>query len=76
MLKAREKKYLMSGQPMSRTAFLRAKRAQSRLLLAAIERFRNGCAHLPPAQDNDGGDLLDQVVAWVQGPCRDAWRRV
>ncbi len=75
MLSVRERKYRMNGRVMSRRAFLRAKRAQSRRLLAAVEEFRNGCAYLPDAEHFSGGELLAAVEAWVKGPCRGAWRR-
>jgi hypothetical protein len=55
--------------------WLRAKRAEGKRLLKAMEQFRLGCAFLPPAEDCNGGALLSELERWIKGPCRDAWRR-
>ncbi len=60
---------------MNRRDFLRLKRRQSRALIKAIEKFRRGCAYLPPAEDRNAGGHMCAIVKWIKGPCRKEWRK-
>jgi len=61
-----------------RRAFLRRKRKEGQALLKAIGRFRFGCVYLPPADnmsDMNGATLMNLLGEWLEGPCREEWKK-
>jgi hypothetical protein len=61
------------GVELSRRAYLRIKRRQSRNLLEAMDAFQDGCAYLPKYSQHGGA--LSELREWIEGPCRKAWRK-
>lgn len=59
----------------SRRAFLRKKRHDGKVLLRALDEFRNGCAYLPPSENQDSALLISKLETYIKGPCREAWRK-